>query len=123
MPVFAWLVTKIGSKWAARVVIAVVGLGLLATVFTIGRCTRKPDTAGVQANQTTASSQAIANAATIAVGTIQNRSVTEKDIDHATAVAQLEIDNAADPAAVRSAVVSGVCANPAHRNDPACAVR
>jgi len=122
MPVFAWLVAKIGSKWAARVVIAVIGIVLLAIVFTIGRCSRHDDNTA-QVNQTTASSDAIANAATTAIGTIQNRSVTEKDIDHATAVAQIEIDQAVDPAAVRGAVVTGVCANPAHRNDPACAVR
>lgn len=122
MPVFAWLVAKIGSKWATRVVIGLVGLAALAAVFTIGRCSRHDDNTA-QVNQTTASSDAIANAATTAIDTIQNRSVTEKDIDHATAVAQLEIDQAADPAAVRGAVVAGVCANPAHRNDPACAVR
>lgn len=95
-----------------RLGLALIVAVLIALVFTITRC-----------NMPTERTDAYSNAASVAIGTIENRTVTERDIERATAVAQMEIANATDPDAVRAAVLAGVCGSSAHRNDPACALR
>lgn len=118
-----WLISLVGARAAKPVLYVLAVLIALGLVFTLARCTR-PDNAVVeQATQTTRSGEAIANAAGAAVLTIDNRAVTERDIDTATAVITENIDNAQNYDAVRAAVVAGVCRQASHRNDPACAMR
>lgn len=100
--------------------IVLVGI-LLLVVFGPGAC--KSRQAVEQAKQTTRSGEALGNAAASAVGTLENRVVTDKEIDAAVANVQKEIGSAQDLDAVRNAVLSGVCQKPSHRNDPACAVQ
>jgi len=117
-----FITSIIGERFARPAIFGFVLILVFIAVFSIARCSRD-DTAQRQAEQTTQSSDAIANAAEVAIGTIENRTVTEKDIDHATAIAEFEINEAADAATVRAAVLGGVCGQTSHRNDPACAVR
>lgn len=104
---------------------AQVGLLVLAvavTTFIVAQCTGGNDKEAAQANQTSASGQAIANAAHDAVETVSNRSEAELAIDAATAQAKKEIKDAKNPAAVRAAVTRSLCQRAEYRLDPACRV-
>lgn len=113
----------VGERAAKPVFYGLIVLLIFGVGFGLAKCTGRDDTAQRQAEQTTASGEAIADAAKDAVGTITNRAVTEDDIDRATDQAMKDIGNAADPDSVRDAVLDGVCGQTSHRNDPACAVR
>lgn len=113
----------VGERAAKPVLIGLVVLLIFGVGFGLAKCTGGDDTAQRQAEQTTASGEAIADAAKDAVETITNRTVTEADIDRATDQAIRNIEHATDPDSVRDAVLDGVCGQPSHRNDPACKVR
>jgi hypothetical protein len=117
-----FLTRMFSPKLAVPVLAGLVIVVMVVAGLAIRSCTRD-NTAQRQAEQTTASGDAYANAAENAIDTIGNRVVTERDIDNAINNVQQEILNAQDPAAIRSAVLDSVCRSPSHRNDPACAVR
>lgn len=64
--------------------------------------------------------EALGNAASMAVDTLGNRTATDREIDRATSIAMLEIDNAADAGTVRNVVVSELCGRAEFAADPAC---
>jgi hypothetical protein len=96
--------------------IAVAAVIVIALVVLV-RCT---GSRGDQAKQNNASSEAFTNAVEVGVATVENRTATDREIDRATAVAMLEIDNAANTDDVRNAVVASLCGRQEYRNDPAC---
>lgn len=95
---------------------------LLAVILPLTMC-HHDNTAEKQAEQTNRSGEAIAAAASGAIETIGNRTVTEQNVDNAVNVATENINNAQDATAVRNAVIAGVCGQSSHRHDPACRVR
>ncbi|KEZ00244.1 hypothetical protein AI27_08845 [Sphingomonas sp. BHC-A] len=115
------LATVVGRKAAKPVFGALCALLVLA-VLSIGYCSLRGGAAD-QAEQTTRSSDAIANAAQGAVTDIMNQSKAETAIDAGVAATKEEIGHAQDPAAIRAAVARNVCLRPEYRSDPACAVR
>ncbi|MFK4871687.1 hypothetical protein [Novosphingobium sp. ZW T3_23] len=117
--IFAWL--KSLPK-AAYLLAAVVFVIIVAASLSQCSGDRDKQTAE-QAKQTTTSGEAIADAAQDAVAKIETNRVTNEDIDAAVAETQENLDHAEDPAAIRAAVIAGVCGNPAHRSDPACKMR
>ena len=123
MGVLTWLATIVGPKAAKPVLIGVVILLLFGAGFTLAKCTGGNDGEAEQAEQTSRSSEAMANAAQNAIERIDNRTVTEDAIDAATANALEEINNASNPDDMRNAVLDGVCGQSSHRNDPACKMR
>lgn len=100
----------------AGVVLACIALMLLAS-WLLG----KDDAAEHQAEQTTASGNAIADAAQDAIATIGTQAADEQAINDAVDEATANIAKAPDTEAVRSAVIAGVCQQRAHKDDPACA--
>lgn len=117
-----WLIATFGER-AARFIVAL-GVALIIGAFVLFIAWRShDDTPSEQAKQTTRSSEAVADAAQDAIATIGKRTATDALIDDVTVDTVKEIENAVDPFDVRDAVVAGVCRNPAHRRDPACAVR
>ena len=112
----------VGPKLAMPVLVGLAVLLLIGGTFTLSRCT-KDHSAERQAEQTTASSEAIANAAKSAIDTIGAREATENDINYAVAHTQKDITDAPDPDAVRRSVIAGLCQQASHRFDPACSVR
>lgn len=118
-----WLIPLVGERAAKPVFIGLVVLLIFGVGFGLAKCSGRDDTAQRQAEQTSASGDAIANAAQDAVQTITNRTVTDRDVDQATDEAMKDIGNAVDPDSVRDAVLDGVCGQASHRNDPACKVR
>lgn len=119
----ALLTRIVGPKLARPVAFGLLAALVLLMIFVVVRCQPRDTTAQQQAQQTTRSSDAIADAASGAIATIENRTITDADIDAATDAAVEDIANAQDPVAVRSAVLDRVCRQASHRNDPACAVR
>lgn len=113
-----WLIKRVGEKWAPRIVGGLAIVILLGGVFLLGRCTGGKDTAQVEQNSKSAA--AVGDAAQGAIKTLENRTVTDKEIDKAVADANAQIGNAQSAGEVRSAVLAAVCAKPQHRNDPAC---
>lgn len=113
----------VGQRFAlpAFLVSAVIALSLLATL--IIRLWPVDHTAERQAEQTTRSGQAVANAGAAAVAVVSTTAASEKAIDSAVNQTAKEIRNAQSPAAVRSAVVASLCKQDSHRLDPACRVR
>lgn len=117
-----FITSIVGQRAAKPVLIVLTVVMVLIILIIVMRCT--PDrTVARQTEQTTASGEAIANAAQEAVQTITNRTATEQDIDRATAQAIKEIDHAESADTVRDAVIAGLCGQTSHRNDPACTVR
>lgn len=114
------------TAWASKVgrplmiVGGVILLGLL--IFGLGRCSKDDyeDDYRAQIDQTTRSGDAAADAAETAVEILDGRTATEDAIDQVVEEAVKEIDAAANPDAVRTAVLAAVCNTPEHRNDPAC---
>jgi hypothetical protein len=121
IPLF--LIKLVGERAAKPVFFAFIVAFIAVVSFTLAKCTGGDDTAELQAEQTTRSGDAIANAAENAVEVVTKSAATDQTIDRSTAVAQKEIDNAQTPLAVRNAVLDGVCKQKSHRNDPACALR
>jgi len=117
----SWMASMVGEKatkpmfWAFAILLALI-------LFSIGYCSLR-DGAADQAEQTTRSSDAIANAAQGAVADIMIQTKAETAIDAAAAAAKEEIGNAQDPDAIRAAVARNVCLRPEYRSDPACTVR
>lgn len=104
----------------------IIGLAVAAVIFAVfglAQCGKNDRAVQRQAEQTAASAEAISDAAAVAINTIGNRAVTEKDINHATTIAVLEIGDAVDPDDVRAAVIRGVCRTAQHSTDPACTLR
>lgn len=109
------------STWVRWIAIAVGVVVLIVALIMVSRCGR-PD-AVKQAEQTTRSNDATADAAAVAINALEGRVAKDGEIDRAVGVAMMEIENATDPDAIRAAVLAGVCDKPEHRDDPACAVR
>ena len=121
---FTFIATIVGEKAARPVGFALIAVVVLLALWGASCAFHRPDTtAQQQAEQTTRSGDAIANAAQNAVATISNRTVTDAVVDQATVNAQKEIDNAENDDDIRAAVIAGVCGQTSHHNDPACAVR
>lgn len=97
------------------VVVLVGGLG-------VARCVWKGG-AAQQAEQTTASSEALASAAESAVETVTNANARETSVDNLVTEAAKEIDNAPSPEAARAAALRAVCLLPEYRADPSCKVQ
>lgn len=99
-------------------------LAVLALVIGLGvaRCVWKGG-AVEQAKQTTASSEALANAAESAVETVTNANARETSVDNLVTEAAKEIDNAPSPEAARAAALRAVCLLPEYRADPSCKVQ
>lgn len=113
-------------RWFSGSRPAQIGVLLVMTAlaaFTVAKCTGSNRKEADQAQQTTRSGEAFANAADDAVETVANRSEADLAIDAATAQAKKEIKDAKDPAAVRAAVVRSLCKRAEYRNDPACRVQ
>jgi hypothetical protein len=119
----AFLVSRFGATAAKRIFFAIIVLFVLIVLIGLAKCGGVDRTAERQAEQTTRSGDASANAASAAIDTIENRHDADTTGDAAVAATQGTIDNAQNPDDVRSAVLDGVCAKASHRNDPACPVR
>lgn len=117
----SWLAAIVGEKAAKPALWLGIALLVLA-VLSIGYCSLR-DGAADQAEQTSRSGDAMANAAQGAVADIMAQTKAETAIDAATAATKEEIGDAQDPAAIRAAVARNVCLRPEYRSDPACAVR
>lgn len=117
----SWLAAIVGEKAAKPVMWGAIALMVLA-VFSIGYCSLRDDAVD-QAEQTSRSGDAMANAAQGAVADIMTQTKAETAIDAAVAATKEEIGDAQDPAAIRAAVARDVCVRPEYRSDPACAVR
>lgn len=76
-----------------------------------------------QASATTAHTEAIATAAAGAIEVLQDRVITDKNVDAAVKQTKGEIENAKDVAAIRASVVASLCKRPAYSRDPACTVQ
>lgn len=105
---------RLDTAWVRWLLIGLAGALFIAAVFALGRCGR-PD-AAKQAEQTTKSSNATADAAAVALNTLEGRVANESEIDRAVGAAVMEIDNANDPDAVRSIVLGRLCDTPEYRN-------
>ncbi|MCW2370205.1 hypothetical protein [Sphingobium sp. B11D3D] len=108
-----------GSRLVPLALIVIVAV--LATL-TIAKCTGGKDRTAAQAQQTTRSAEAIANAAQAAIDQIGNQAATERAIETAIGQAQGEISNAQTVNDIRDHVLDRLCAKPSHRGDPACAL-
>lgn len=117
---FTYAAKLVGEKFAKPLTWSVLVLLLIGGTFLLGRCTAGDDTDGAQIEQTTRSSDAIADAAQGAIEILDGRVATEDAIDQVVAQTVKDIDIAANPDAVRQAVLAGVCGTPEHRNDQAC---
>ncbi len=117
---FAWLIPLVGEKAAKPVFFALMAVILLGGGFIVAKCTGGNRQAEKQAEQTNRSGEAISAAASDAIGTITGRTVTDKTVDDAVDQAAKDIGNAEDADTIRNIVIASVCADPSHRNDPAC---
>jgi len=116
-----WLTGLVGRKLAVPVLI---GAGLLLALALFGLVRScSADRVTEQAEQTSRSGEAIADAAQNAVATVVNANEREASVDAIVAQAAKEIDNAPDPATARAATLRAVCLLAEYRNDPACRVR
>lgn len=119
------------AQWFASnskyVLLGVIALLLVLILFAFNKCAEsgKDRAVAVQAEQTTKSGEAIAEAAQVAVETVDNRASVETTIDIATTIATREIDNAESSEDVRAAVTRAVCerVRASGRTDPACIVQ
>lgn len=118
-----WIAGILGTK-AGKIGAGVLGVLLLGVlIFALGRCTGGNDDVAAQVEQTNRSGEAAADAAEMAIDTLEDRTVTDAAIDAAVTKATQEIENAETVDAVRSAVIDSLCGQTAHRNDPACRVQ
>ncbi len=116
----ALLTSLVGPKFAKPALYAIIAAMVLSALG-IGKCVLD-NRAAEQAKQTTRSSEAIADAAEQAVGTIINTGNRENSINDVVSQAAKEIDNAPDPSTARAAALGAVCRLPEYTHDPACAV-
>lgn len=118
-----FLAPLVGEKLAKPAFFALMAIVLGGGAYALGRC--KDDNADVvaQVEQTNRSGEAISNAAEMAIDKLENRTVTDQEIDRAVASTVQEIDRAETADDVRAAVLRGLCGQPEHRADPACRVR
>lgn len=120
------MIPWIASAWASRlgrpIMLGAGVLLLVGLVFLLGRCSKDDyeDDYEAQIEQTDRSSDAVATAAKNALDTLEGRVATEDAVDQATQAALTEIDGAASPSQIETAVRSALCAKPSHQNDPAC---
>jgi|SRR5882757_8819174 len=121
--IITWLTGKVGATFAKPMLFTVIAVLIAIIVFTLAKCTGGDNTAQQQATQTTRSGDAMANSASSAIGTVENRHDADATGDAAVAATQGNIDNAQNPDDLRGAVLNGVCRKTSHRNDPACKVR
>lgn len=117
---FAWLIPIVGEKLAKPLMIGGGIILLIGAIFLLGRCTGNDDELEAQVEQTSRSSEAIADAAEMAIDKVEDQTATERSIDIAVAETVASIEGAQDADAVRNAVIQGLCSKPSHRNDPAC---
>lgn len=117
----ALIASLVGPKLAKPVFYGVLAL-LAVAILSVGYCSLKRG-ATEQAEQTTKSSEALADAAEQAVAVVVNANDREASVDAVVAQAEKEIDNAPNPAARRAATVRAVCLLAEYREDPACAVQ
>lgn len=121
IPLF--LIKMVGERAAKPVFFGLIGVVIVACAIMLAKCSGRDRTAERQAEQTTRSGDAYANASNAAIGTIERRHDTDAAGDSGVAETQRTIDNAQDPDAVRNAVIDRVCRSASHRHDPACPVR
>lgn len=117
-----WFAGRFGSKIAHYGVIALAAIVMLVMLFALSRCDawRNRSAVTAQAAQTTASGEAIADAAAVAVDTVVARADADNEIDAATAVALENIGHAENPVDVRNAVIDALCLrDPSRRECPA----
>ena len=117
----ALLTAWVGPRLARPVLYVLLGLALVATLA-VGKCVLDRRQVA-QAEQTTRSADAIADAAQDAVATVTNRADTEQDIDAVVSAAAQEIDNAPNATAAHDAAMDAACMLAEYRNDPSCTVR
>jgi hypothetical protein len=115
------LTPLLATKFGKPLLVGGTLLLLVAAIFLLGRCTGNDDELEAQVEQTNRSSEAIADAAEMAIDKIGDQAVTERAIDTAVAETVASIEGAQDADAVRNAVIAGLCSQHAHRNDLACA--
>lgn len=118
-----WLISIVGPRAAKPVFFGLLAVLLLGGMFLLGKCSDDDDAINAQVEQTNRSGEAISNAAEMAIDKLEDRTVTEQEIDRAVASTVQEIDRAETADAVRAAVIAGVCGQPEHSADPACRVR
>lgn len=109
-----------GSRFAQ---IGLLILFVAIATLAISKCTGGNRKEAAQARQTSASGEAIANAAKDAVETVSGRSEAELAIDAAVAEAKKDIGNAQSSADIRVVVARELCRLPEYRNDASCIVR
>lgn len=117
------LAPLVGQKLAKPAFFVLMAIVLGGALFLLGRCKGDNDEVVAQIEQTNRSGEAIANAAEMAIEKLDDRTVTDAAVDQAVASTVQEIGRAESADAVRDAVIDGLCREPQHRNDPACAVR
>ena len=116
-----WFITQFGER-LGRILFGVsIILALLLALGIVRACTHKSE--APQTEQTTASGDAVTNAAQDAISTYANRTEAERAMDAATAQVKEELPNAAVPDDLRVIIARSVCVRPEYHNDPACAVR
>lgn len=118
-----WLTARVGPRAVRGIIVGVVVFLVWGVLIVVYHTMIRRDDPKHQVNQTTASAEAIANAATNAVETVTGRMTANQEIDAATAIAMREIENAEDSDAVRAAVIAAVCLRQTNRDDPACQLR
>ncbi|KKW93858.1 hypothetical protein [Sphingobium chungbukense] len=116
------MMASIVGPRAAKPVLWALTAMLVLILLSVGYCSLRGGERE-QAQQTTKSSEAIADAAKGAVSDISNQTKAETAIDAAVATVKEEVGYAVDPAAIHSAVARDVCVRREYRNDPACALR
>lgn len=115
------IASLVGSKPPKPVLYGAIAL-LVIAILSIGYCSLRRG-AAEQAEQTTKSSEALADAAENAVAMVVNANDREASVDAVVAQAEKEIDNAPNPAIRRAAALRAVCGLPEYRQDPACSVQ
>ena len=115
------------AKYRNPVVVGITVATAMLLMFALSECSKRDAkrAVAVQAEQTTKSGQAIADAASVAVEAVDKRHGAEAAIDVATAIAVRNIDDATTSEDIHSAVTAAVCerVRASGRTDPACVVR
>jgi len=121
MAIFATVFAFIKGSRLAQLGLLIVFVAI--ATLAISKCTGSNRKEAAQARQTSASGEAIANAAKDAVETVSGRSEAELAIDAAVAEAKKDIGNAQSSADIRVVVARELCRFKEYRDDPACIVR
>lgn len=117
MPIPYVILGLLKRFWPVAAIVVLVGVLLIVT-----QCGHD-DTAEQQVQQTNRSGEAAANAAEMAIDTLETRMITEHELDMAVQQAAEEIGDAQSVDAIRDIVLDSVCGQPSHRADPACRVQ